>query len=57
MVKDDVIDEFLNEVENLCRKYGLVLSHEDTHGAFIVMKFKEENIQWLKSARRVAKYQ
>ena len=51
------IDSFLNEIEQVCRKHGLSISHEDVHGAFVIQKLSEENISWLKEASREAKYQ
>lgn len=56
-IDDRVIDEFLNELESLYHKYGLSLAHEDTHGAFIIQKFSESNVVWMRAARREAKYQ
>ena len=41
---------FLNEYEELCKQWGLSLSHEDGHGAFIVEEFSESNIQWVQYA-------
>lgn len=54
---DSVIEAFLDEIEAVCRKHGLSLAHEDFQGAFIVQLFSEENIGWLRDARREAKYQ
>ena len=48
--KNQQVKEFLNEIVKLCKKYNLSLSHEDTHGAFIVEKYNEGNIEWLKAA-------
>ena len=56
-VDDQTIDKFLNELESLCLKYGLSLAHEDHHGAFVIEKFDEGNIRWLKAAHRSAKYE
>lgn len=56
-INDLAIDRFLGEFEELCREHGLSLAHEDTHGAFIIEKFNEENISWVKVAIRRAKYQ
>ena len=40
---------FLNEIDNICEKYNLSISHEDMHGAFILEKYDEHNIKWLKN--------
>jgi len=42
--------EFLAEVEKLCRKYNISISHEDQHGAFLLEEFDEELMSWLKGA-------
>ena len=39
---------FLNEIDNICKKYNLSISHEDSHGAFILEKYDDYNIKWLK---------
>lgn len=44
------IINFLNEIEKICKEYNLSLSHEDTHGAFIIEKYDEYNIKWLKDS-------
>jgi hypothetical protein len=49
-VVNPAIDEFIAEIEAVCRKYNLSISHEDMHGAFIVEKLAERNIEWLKDA-------
>lgn len=56
-VDDQVINKFLDELESLYRKYGLSLSHEDTHGAFIIKRLDEGNILWVRAAMRDAKYE
>jgi hypothetical protein len=42
--------KFLEEIEAVCKKYDLSISHEDVQGAFEIEKFDQENIGWLKSA-------
>lgn len=42
---------FLSEVASVCRKHGISLSHEDTHGAFQTVEFSEENEKWLLDAK------
>lgn len=42
------IIKFLNEIECICKKYNLSISHEDSHGAFIIEKYDEYNIKWLR---------
>lgn len=39
---------FLNEIDNICKKYNFSISHEDDHGAFILEKYYDYNIKWLK---------
>ncbi|MDP2692081.1 MAG: hypothetical protein Q8O88_00395, partial [bacterium] len=49
-IENNSIDNFLNEIEKICQKYNFSLSHEDNHGAFLIEKFEEKNVKWLKSA-------
>ena len=44
---EEVIN-FLNEIDNICKKYNLSISHEDGHGGFIIEKYYSFNIRWLK---------
>lgn len=39
---------FLNEIDNICKKYNFSISHEDSHGAFILEKYNYYNIKWLR---------
>jgi hypothetical protein len=41
---------FLKEIEDVCKKYGLSISHEDQFGAFRIDTFDPSNIEWLKKA-------
>ncbi len=41
---------FMEEIESICKKYDLSISHEDAHGAFKIDKFSQDNIDWLKDA-------
>lgn len=49
------VDAFIKEIEEVCRKHDMSISHEDGHGAFIIELYDEYNIEWLKSAT-IAKY-
>lgn len=44
---EEVIN-FLNEIDNISKKYNLSISHEDGHGAFIIERYDNFNIRWLK---------
>lgn len=56
------VDDFIAEVIALCKQRGFVISHEDTHGAFVIMpiiddkdaaeddKDAEEYFDWLREA-------
>lgn len=44
------IINFLNEITKIYKKYNLSLSHEDSHGAFIIENYDEYNIKWLKNS-------
>jgi ubiquinone/menaquinone biosynthesis C-methylase UbiE len=49
-VENEEIDAFLQEIARICKEHGFSLSHEDTHGSFIVEKYDKDNIQWLMQA-------
>lgn len=40
-VENPRIDAFLAEIETVCEKHGLSISHEDGHGAFEVVDYEE----------------
>lgn len=42
--------KFMEEIEEICKKYDLSISHEDGHGAFEIDSFNQDNIEWLKAA-------
>lgn len=41
---------FLNELEELYKKYGFSIGHEDSQGGFIIEDFDESNVEWIKDA-------
>lgn len=41
---------FLEEIEAICKKYDLSISHQDSQGAFIIEKYSDFNMDWLKDA-------
>ncbi len=45
-----IIDGFINEIERVCKKHNLSISHEDGYGAFMIGKFREADIKSLASA-------
>ena len=49
-LKNEQMDDFLLDLEILCKEYGISISHEDTQGAFIIEDYKQENIDWMKQA-------
>lgn len=42
--------EFLKEIEEVCKKYNLSISHEDGQGSFELDTFNQDNIEWLEHA-------
>lgn len=44
------IIDFYNEIDEVCKKYNLSISHEDGHGAFILEEYSKKNIEWLKDS-------
>ena len=46
------MENFLMDIEKVCKKHGLSISHEDYHGAFFIEEYNEENISWLFDASK-----
>ena len=44
------IEAFLNDIEEVCKKHGLSISHEDCHGGFEIENFNIANIDWIRRA-------
>lgn len=44
------VDAFLDDIVAVCRKHNMSLGHEDSHGAFLVEDYSEENVRWLNAA-------
>lgn len=47
MITKEKARAFLDELYELYRKYDISISHEDTHGAFILEDMKDINIEWI----------
>jgi hypothetical protein len=47
--QQEIID-FIKDIETVCKKHNLSISHEDGHGSFIIEEYKESNIKWLSQA-------
>lgn len=41
---------FLNELAEVCKRHGLSLGHEDSHGGFEVLTWNEHCDKWLRAA-------
>lgn len=52
VVTPQEMSNFLSEIEEVCKKHGLSISHEDYHGSFQVMEYDEKYISWLKRAEK-----
>lgn len=44
------IEAFLDAYEKICRDHGLCLSHEDGHGGFLVHRFNDDDVSWVRYA-------
>jgi hypothetical protein len=49
-IENSRIDDFMDEIIAVCHKHGLVISHEDHHGAFVIEMATEDGIDWLSHA-------
>ena len=48
----DKYGDFIRQYEELCIKTGITISHEDTQGSFILERFNNEDLEWVKNAKR-----
>ena len=44
------IRSFYKELIALYKKYDLSISHEDSHGGFIIENYNEHNVDWIMDA-------
>ena len=42
--------KFMEELEALYKKYDLSIAHEDQGGGFIIEKYSDFNMEWMKEA-------
>lgn len=50
IVENKRVDAFLDEIEKVCKKHGMVIGHEDQNGSFLVKKFNVDDMDILKDA-------
>ncbi len=48
--KSSKVKDFIEDIVLLCKKYNVSISHEDTHGAFVIRDYNEENIKLFRNA-------
>ena len=44
------VDSFLKDIVEVCARHGMSISHEDTHGGFIIEEFDKKLVDWLMEA-------
>lgn len=44
--------KFLEEIETICKKYNLSISHEDEYGAFEIVEYHKAYIEWLQRSHK-----
>jgi hypothetical protein len=49
-IENPAIDSFIAEVIEVCKKHGFSISHEDSHGGFIISKYNDHDAEWLMDA-------
>lgn len=48
--ENPAIDAFMDEIEAVCRKHRMSISHEDQHGAFEIVEYSQDCMEWLRAA-------
>ncbi len=43
-VCDEMIAEFMSDIEAVCQKHGLGFDHEDTQGAFLIVEWEDDQL-------------
>ena len=46
---------FIEDIDLVCKKHNLSISHEDWQGSFLIEEYDEGNIDWLFNARKCYK--
>ncbi len=49
-IKNKDIDEFLVEIQGVCKKHNFSISHEDLNNSFYIQEYSEFSMGWLMSA-------
>ena len=47
--------KFLEDIDLVCMKHNLSISHEDGHGSFLIEEYCQSNIDWLFNASKCYK--
>ena len=48
----NAMENFLKDIDVVCKKHNLSISHEDYMGAFVIEEYNEDNIEWLFNATK-----
>ncbi len=49
-VQNDLVDKFLLEIIEVCKKHNMSIGHEDEHGGFLIDNYDEGYTAWLEAA-------
>jgi len=50
MTKEERAKKFLEEIEKVCKKHNISITHQDHQGAFQLDEYKERYMRWFMSA-------
>jgi len=48
--KSKKVQEFIDNIIYLSKKFNLSIAHEDVQGAFVIKDYSEDNISWFRNA-------
>lgn len=46
------MDSFFNDLDIVFKRHNMSISHEDTHGAFIITEYDDDCVDWLRMANK-----
>lgn len=49
MITKEQAEKFYNEIEEVCKKHNISISHEDGHGGFLLEPYEDFYMKWMRT--------